>query len=122
MIQGRIVTKLEGFVHRKPEGLSAVGHYLRLFDGVNTQFTLKILVELKEILRIARVPHDDGDDACLHLGGHLSAGLNLGGLLPRGRGLGRLNGGSDGGCSLAIAHRLDVGNHVVESRVLPQLE
>ena len=61
--QRRVVTELERIVYRKPESLSAVGHNLRLFDCVNSQFTLQILVQFKEIFGVTRVSDDDCDDS-----------------------------------------------------------
>ena len=68
MVQRGVVGKNEILVHRQGESVPDFGHDFRLFDRVNAQFTLKVLVHLNEISRIAGVVHHYGNKHAFNIG------------------------------------------------------
>ena len=48
------------FVHGQPKGVADFGHDFGLFDRVNPEFALQVLVQFNEVGRIARMSHHNG--------------------------------------------------------------
>ena len=62
MIESRVLTQHERFVHRKTVEVSELSHNLSLLHRVNSEFSLQVLIQLNEICWITSMLYHDFDD------------------------------------------------------------
>ena len=69
VIERGVLGENEGFVDGEAVEISQFRHDLGLFDRVNAEFTLEVLIQFNEVGWVARVFDDDRDDLCCNIAG-----------------------------------------------------
>ena len=118
MVEGRVVAQLQGVVEGDPVGLPDRREHLRLLHRVDPQIRLEVEVHVQQIRRVTRLLGNDRQHPLLDLAGNAGGRRGLG---RRDR-LGRGRGGRRGLRRRGAGSLVDEPDHVVEGRVVAQLQ